>query len=327
MTDPTAIITGVSGQDGHHLAELLLSQGYRVVGTARDAAAARMSANPSVELVEWDLRDEAVFIDLLRRVRPREIYNFAAYASGAGMFDDPVGIGDINGLAVARMLEAARSVDPAIRFCQASSSELFGAEPDESPQSETTRLLPRSPYGAAKLYAHTMVGIYRRHYGLFACSAIFFNHESPRRSRDFVTRKITDAAARIRLGLADELVLGNLEARRDWGFCGDYMRAAWLMLQSPAADDYVVATGRTHSVREFCQHAFDHVGLDYRAYVREDPGAYRPAEARPLVGDATKAAQRLGWSPQVAFAELVAMMVDTDLARLGAPSQQVGRDV
>lgn len=317
MTVPTAIITGVSGQDGWHLAELLFARGYRVIGTTRDVAAARRLANASVELALWDLRDENVIAEVIRSVRPTEIYNFAAYASGAAMFEDPVGVGDINGLAVSRLLEAIRTVDPAIRFCQASSSELFG-EAAESPQRETTAFHPRSPYGAAKLYAHEMVGIYRRRHGLFACSAILFNHESPRRGGRFVTGKVSEAAARIKLGLAKDLVLGNLDAQRDWGFSGDYVRGAWQMLQAATPDDYVFATGEAHSVRELCQLAFEHVGLDYRDYVREDAAAFRASEANPLVGDSSKARRQLQWSPQMSFAELVRMMVDADLERLGA---------
>ena len=313
----TALVTGASGQDGHYLAELLLAQGYRVIGTTRALAAARPSIDPRLELVEWDLRNEAVLRDLLRQTQPSEVYNLAAYSSGAGMFDDPVGIGEINGLAVAHILEAIRAIDPTIRLFQASSSELFGAQPVESPQSETTPLAPRSPYGAAKLYAHTMVGIYRHHYGVFACAGILFNHESPRRDARFVTRKVTEAAARIKLGLADELSLGNLDAQRDWGFSGDYMRAAWLALQTAEPADYVIATGHSHSVRDLCRYAFEHVGLDYRNHVREGGADHRPAESSPLVGDASKAARDLKWSPSVTFPQLVAMMVDADLARLG----------
>jgi GDPmannose 4,6-dehydratase len=323
MTAPVALITGVSGQDGWHLAEFLLARGYRVAGTTRSLAGARELTNPAVELSEWDLRDEAVITDLIRRVRPSEVYNLAAYASGAGMFDDPVGIGEVNGLAVSRMLEAIRAADPSIRFCQASSSELFG-EPATSPQSETTAFHPRSPYGAAKLYAHEMVGIYRRRHGLFACSAILFNHESPRRGEAFVTGKVSAAAARIKLGLARELVLGNLDVRRDWGFSGDYMRGGWQMLQAGAADDYVLATGEAHSVRELCECAFEHVGLDYRDYVREDLGSFRASEPNVLAGDASKARRELGWSPSITFPELVRMMVDADLTRLSGAASGLG---
>lgn len=315
MTDRCAIITGVTGQDGWHLSQFLLEKGFRVIGTTRDPTGARMRTHPSVDLVQWDMKDEAAFAALLHAARPTEIYNLAAYASGAAMYDDPVGIGDINGLAVARMLEAIRSTDPSIRFCQASSSELFG-EPLESPQSETTAFRPRSPYGAAKLYAHEMVDIYRRRHSLFVCSAILFNHESTRRGPEFVTGKVAGAAARIKLGLADELVLGNLDARRDWGYSGDYVRGMWLMLQATAADDYVLATGETHSVRQLCDLAFKCVGLDYRSYVREGADAFRPSEPVPLVGDASKAKRQLCWSPKIDLPSLVRMMVGAELERL-----------
>lgn len=315
MTDRCAIITGITGQDGWHLSQLLLEKGYKVVGTTRDLLGADERTHPGVDLVQWDMRDQDAFAALLRTVRPTEIYNFAAYAAGATMYDEPVGIGDVNGLAVARILEAIRSANPFIRLCQASSSELFG-EPLESPQCETTAFRPRSPYGAAKLYAHEMVGIYRRRHGLFACSAILFNHESLRRGRAFVTGKVAEAAARIKTGLAKELVLGNLNARRDWGFSGDYVRGMWLMLQAPIADDYVLATGQSHSVRDLCDLAFKRVGLEYRDHVREGEDAFRPTEAIPLIGDAAKARERLHWSPQVDFPSMVNMMVDAELERL-----------
>lgn len=315
----TALITGVTGQDGSYLAELLIAKGYRVVGAVRDVQLAVKSLPSTlvsrVELVVWDVLDQRRMVDVLSRYRPQEVYNFAAYSSGAGMYDDPVAIGEVNGLAVARTLEAVREVDANIRFCQASSSEMFG-EATESPQSEETPFHPRSPYGAAKLYAHSMIRIYRQSYGLFACSAILFNHESPRRGLGFVTRKITHAAASIKLGLTNELCLGSLDARRDWGFAGDYMRAMWLMLQSAQADDYVLATGETHSVREFCECAFGHLGLDYRDYVREDSAAYRPVEVVQLIGKAEKARRCLSWVPELGFRELVSMMVDGDLRML-----------
>jgi GDPmannose 4,6-dehydratase len=315
MTDNNAIITGAAGQDGWYLSQFLVEKGYRVVGTTRDVVGAQARAHPSAELVKWDMKDAAAFTALLRDVRPTEIYNLAAAASGAGMYDDPVGIGDINGLAVARMLEAIRTVDPSIRFCQASSSELFG-QPLESPQSESSTFRPRSPYGAAKLYAHEMVGIYRRRHDLFACSAILFNHESPRRGPDFVTGKVAEAAARISLGLADELVLGNLDACRDWGFSGDYVQGMWSMLQADGADDYVIATGESHSVRELCDLAFGHVGLDYRNHVREGAEAFRSSEPLPLVGEPSKAKRQLRWSPKIDLPRLVRMMVDAELERL-----------
>ncbi|MFZ5567203.1 MAG: GDP-mannose 4,6-dehydratase [Pseudomonadota bacterium] len=314
-----ALVTGISGQDGSYLAELLMSKGYRVVGAVRDVDRARLAFpsgdRGSLDWVRWDMLDEALMRQILERCAPDEFYNLAAYTSGAGMYDDPVGMGEVNGLAVTRMLEAIRAVNPGIRFCQASSREIFG-EALESPQTERTRPLPRSPYGAAKSYADAMVRIAREHFGLFACSAILFNHESPRRGATFVTRKITSTAARIKLGLASELTLGNLEARRDWGYAGDYVRAMWLMLQQSQADDYVVATGESHSVRDFCQVAFGHLGLDYRDFVREMATDYRPSEPSLLVGDAGKARHVLGWRPEVGFVELVRMMVDSDMQQL-----------
>lgn len=315
----SALITGITGQDGSYLTELMLERGYRVVGTVRNRAQASLSLPrvllDRVELVEWDMLDQQKIVDVLSHYQPTEIYNFAAHSSGAGMYEDPVGMGEINGLAVTRMLEAVREVDVEIRFCQASSREIFG-EAVESPQTEATTTNPRSPYGAAKLYADTMIRIYRQRYGLFACSAILFNHESPRRGLEFVTRKITHEAARIKLGFATELHLGNLDAQRDWGFAGDYVRAMWLMLQQEQADDYVVATGRAHTVREFCALAFARLGLDYRDYVREDALAYRPVESALLVGTAAKANHKLGWKPEIQFRELVHMMVDADLQSL-----------
>ena len=316
---PTALITGITGQDGSYLAEQLLAKGCRVIGAVRNTenAKARLPAalKSDAELVAWDMLDQKRMTEVLAEYRPAEIYNFAAYSSGAGMFDDPVGIGEVNGLAVARMLEAIRALDVNIRFCQASSREIFG-EAVESPQIESTSVNPRSPYGAAKLYADAMIRIYRQRYGLFACSAILFNHESPRRGLAFVTRKITHEAAKIKLGLAKELHLGNLDAQRDWGFSGDYVRAMWLMLQQEYADDYVVATGKAHSVRELCDLAFSRLGLDYCDYVREDASAYRPVESALLVGSAAKANRKLGWQPEVEFKELVYMMVDADLQAL-----------
>ena len=316
---PTALITGITGQDGSYLAEQLLAKGCRVIGAVRNTenAKARLPAalKSDAELVAWDMLDQKRMTEVLAEYRPAEIYNFAAYSSGAGMFDDPVGIGEVNGLAVARMLEAIRALDVNIRFCQASSREIFG-EAVESPQIESTSVNPRSPYGAAKLYADAMIRIYRQRYGLFACSAILFNHESPRRGLAFVTRKITHEAAKIKLGLAKELHLGNLDAQRDWGFSGDYVRAMWLMLQQEYADDYVVATGKAHSVRELCDLAFSRLGLDYCDYVREDASAYRPVESALLVGSAAKSNRKLGWQPEVEFKELVYMMVDADLQAL-----------
>jgi len=317
----TALITGIAGQDGSYLAELLLAKGYRVVGITRDLGAATASLTgiltSNCELIAWDPLDQRKMVEVLSRYCPTEVYNLAAYASGAAMFDEPIGIGDVNGLTVTRILEAIREVGASsIRFCQASSSEMFG-DAAESPQSEKTAFHPRSPYGAAKLYAHEMVRIYRQRYGLFACSVILFNHESPRRGLEFVTRKITHTAVRIKLGLANELKLGNLDARRDWGFAKDYVRAMWLMLQVLSPEDYVVATGETHSVRELCDCAFSYLGLDYKKYVREDAVAYRSAETRELVGCSEKAKSLLGWMPEVEFRDLVKMMVDADLQAVG----------
>jgi GDPmannose 4,6-dehydratase len=313
------LVTGITGQDGSYMAEHLLAHGYRVIGLTRDLDAARRCL-PShlpeaVGLQSWDPCDQESITSIVAEHRPHEIYNFAAYSTGTGMYDDPVLIGEVNGLAVARMLEAIRKIDPSIRFCQASSREIFG-EALVSPQTELTPMNPRSPYGAAKLYADSMVRIYRGRYGLFAVSAILFNHESPRREFSFISRKITHAAARIKRGLDCELVLGNLDTLRDWGFAGDYVRAMWLILQQSTPDDYVIATGTAHSVRDLCQLAFSRVGLDYRDHVRTDPELYRPSEPLPLVGNPAKARSYLGWEPQLEFSELIGQMVDNDLALL-----------
>lgn len=314
-----ALITGITGQDGCYLAELLLGKAYRVVGAVRnlETAGVNLPADlaDKVELVRLDMSSQSEMVEVLQRFNPSEIYNFAAYSSGSGMYDDPVEVGDINGLAVLRLLEAIRLVDSQIRFCQASSREIFG-EPAQCPQTESTLRNPRSPYGAAKLFADGLIGIYRQRYGLFATSAILFNHESPRRALSFVSRKITHQAARIKLGLDTTLPLGNLDAQRDWGFAGDYVRAMWLMLQQTLPDDYVVCTGQSHSVREFCEFAFGYLGLDYRDYVQEDKGSYRPNESIPLVGSAEKAWRDLGWMPELEFASIVRMMVDADMELL-----------
>lgn len=317
----TVLITGVSGQDGSYLAEQLLARGYRVIGGVRHVeiaeAALPASLGGKIELVAWNMGDLSGMKDVLSRHRPSEVYNFAAHSTGSGMFDDPLGMSDVNGMAVTRILEAIRTVDLKIRFCQASSREIYG-EAMQSPQTEATPPNPRSPYGAAKLYADCMIRIYRYRHGLYACSAILFNHESPRRSRQFVTRKITYEAAKIKLGLAQELHLGNLDTQRDWGFAGDYVRAMWLMLQQHKADDYVIATGEAHSVRDFCEVAFARLNLDYRDHVREDVASYRPSEPMPLVGSSIRARRALGWEPKVSFRELVHMMVDADLRELRA---------
>jgi len=319
-----ALILGISGQDGSYLSEFLLGKGYQIDGAVRDMHATPDPASAAwrrdVELLPWNPLDGHSIRDLLALRRPNEIYNLAAPSSGAGMFDDAMGQGEATGMAVTRILEAIRIVDPGIRFVQASSSELFG-EPSCSPQTENTSFLPRSPYGAAKLYAHSMVRIYRQRYGLFACSAILFNHESPRRRLEFVSRKVTHAAASIKLGLSDKLQLGDLDARRDWGFAADYARAMWLMLQNAKAEDYVIATGKTHSVRELCECAFAHVGLDYRSYVREDLRERRPAETFALVGNPEKAKRELGWVAETGFDELIRMMVNADLKLLSGKSK------
>lgn len=313
----TVLITGISGQDGSYLAEQMREQGHRVVGLLRRGRGMRARAIDGVELVDWDYTEVAALRDLLRTLRPSAFYNFAAFSTGAGMYDDPVAIGEFNGIAVARMLQAIVDSDLPVRFCQASSSEMFG-DPSASPQDEASPFRPRSPYGAAKLFAHTAVGAYRARHGLFACSAILYNHESPRRGPAFVTRKIADAVARIRAGEQGELMLGNLEARRDWGYAPDYVNAMRLMLAQEVPEDYVVATGQLHSVREFCEVAFSHVGLDYRDWVKENAADARQDVRGPLVGDSTKARGRLGWRPTTDFGALVRLMVDASIATLGA---------
>jgi GDPmannose 4,6-dehydratase len=315
---PTALITGVTGQDGSYLAELLLSKGYRVVGVVR-----RSSTTPyeriahlvdRVELISADLLDQHSLVEAIAACAPDEIYNLAAQSFVQTSWTQPVLTGEFTALGVTRMLEAMRRVAPKARYYQASSSEQFG-KVLETPQRETTPFYPRSPYGVAKVYGHWITVNYRESYGLYAVSGILFNHESPRRGLEFVTRKVTDAAARISLGLQRELRLGNLDARRDWGFAGDYVDAMWRMLQQPSPEDYVVGTGETHSVRELCEVAFTRVGLDWQKHVVQDERFFRPAEVDVLVADATKARARLGWAPCVSFRQLVEMMVDADLAR------------
>jgi GDPmannose 4,6-dehydratase len=312
-----ALITGVNGQDGSYLADLLLAKGYRVLGTVRPTSREKLGRiahiERQIELLDLDLLDRAAMQRLLEQHRPSEVYNLAARASSAQLHVDPVLTAEYNGIAVVHLLESILRVDPSIRFCQASSSEMFG-NADRSPQDEKTPFVPRNPYGAAKLYGHWMTANYRDSHGLFACSAILFNHESPRRGHEFVTRKISRAAAMIRAGRQAQLELGDLEARRDWGFAGDYVQAMWLMLQARVASDYVIATGETHSVRELCEVAFRQVGLDYRKYVVENPGDKRRPESIQLVGDPSRAQQELGWRRTKSFAELVEMMVDADVA-------------
>ena len=317
----TALITGINGQDGSYLAEFLLNKGYHVVGTVREcpnSASDLIHAGrtpKSVQIVEADLREQAVLEDLLRTYQPEELYNLAARASSSELWTDPMSTSELNGLAVLRLLDALDRVAPRTRFIQASSSEVFG-NATEAPQSETTRFHPRNPYGAAKAFAHWMTTVYREQRGLFACSCILYNHESPRRGLEFVTRKISHGAAKIKLGLAKELRLGDLEARRDWGFAGDFVQALWMSLQQSTPGDYIVATGETHSVREFCDVAFSHLGLRYQDYVVQDRESVRSPESVLLVGDATKAKRVLGWIPTVDFETLVTMMVDADLRLL-----------
>jgi GDPmannose 4,6-dehydratase len=316
---PTAVITGITGQDGSYLAEWLLGQGYRVVGVVRRASTENFERiapfRDRLDLRQADLLDQLSLIEVLREVRPDEIYNLAAQSFVPTSWQQPVLTAEFDAVGVTRLLEAMRLVAPQARFYQASSSEMFGRV-RETPQRETTPFHPRSPYGVAKVYGHYITVNYRESYGLFTCSGILFNHESPRRGREFVTRKVSDGVARIKLGLATELRLGNLTARRDWGFAGDYVQAMWRMLQQPSGDDYVVATGETHSVEELVDLAFRCVGLDWRQYVREDPAFLRPAEVDLLIGDATKANTVLGWKPQVTFEGLVEMMVRADVDRL-----------
>jgi GDPmannose 4,6-dehydratase len=316
----TALITGITGQDGSYLAELLLEKGYHVVGMVRRASTENFERiahlRDRVQLEQADLLDQLSLIDLLKKVRPEEIYNLAAQSFVPTSWQQPVLTAEFDAVGVTRILEAVRNAAPEARFYQASSSEMFG-KVRETPQRETTPFHPRSPYGVAKVYGHFITVNYRESYGLYAVSGILFNHESPRRGMEFVTRKVTDGVARIKLGLARELRLGNLDARRDWGFAGDYVDAMWRMLQQATADDYVIATGETHSVGELVEVAFGAVGLDWRQYVTTDPAFLRPAEVDLLIGDATKARTVLGWTPAVTFAGLVEMMVRADLARLG----------
>ena len=315
----TALITGVTGQDGSYLAEWLLGRGYRVVGMVRRASTENFERiahlRDRLELRQADLLDQLSLIDLLRTVRPDEIYNLAAQSFVPTSWSQPVLTAEFDAVGVTRLLEAMRLAAPEARFYQASSSEMFG-KVRETPQRETTPFHPRSPYGVAKVYGHHITVNYRESYDLYACSGILFNHESPRRGREFVTRKISDGVARIKLGLASELALGNLSARRDWGFAGDYVEAMWRMLQQPAPDDYVVATGESHAVQEVVEIACGCAGLDWRAVVREDGALLRPAEVDHLVGDASKARRVLGWAPRVRFPELVEMMVRADIERV-----------
>lgn len=315
----TALITGITGQDGSYLAEFLLSKGYRVVGMVRRLSMENFGRIThildQVEIVQGDLLDQVCLLDIMAKVQPDEVYNLAAMSFVPTSWKQPVLTAEFTALGVTRMLEAIRLAAPRAKFYQASSSEMFG-KVRETPQNELTPFYPRSPYGVAKVYGHWITVNYRESYNLFACSGILFNHESPRRGLEFVTRKVSDGVARIKLGLAKELRMGNLAAKRDWGFAGDYVQAMWLMLQQDEPDDYVVATGTTHSVERLLEVAFSYVGLDWRDFVVIDSAYLRPAEVDYLVGDASKARRELGWEPKVTFEELVHMMVDADLCRL-----------
>ena len=319
-----AIITGITGQDGSYLAELLLEEGYEVYGMIRRSSAPNLwrieHVLDRVTLKPADLLDQLSLIRMIDEIRPHELYNLAAMSFVPASWDQPMLTGEYNSQGVTRMLDAVRRVDPAIRFYQASSSEMFG-KVRETPQRETTPFYPRSPYGVSKVFAHYITVNYRESYGLFAVSGMLFNHESPRRGLEFVTRKVTDGVARIKLGLADTLTIGNLDAQRDWGFAGDYVRAMWLMLQQERAEDFVIATGKSHSVRQLIQIAFARAGLEWERYVRVDPALLRPAEVEHLLGDSTKARNELGWKPEVNFEKLIEMMVDADIERLSASPQ------
>jgi GDPmannose 4,6-dehydratase len=317
---PTALITGITGQDGSYLAELLLSKGYRVVGMVRRSSTVTFERiqhiQDDLEIVQGDLHDQSSLMDLIEQYRPDELYNLAAQSFVPTSWNQPVLTGEVTALGVTRLLEAIRLVSPKTRFYQASSSEMFG-KVREVPQTELTPFYPRSPYGVAKVYGHWITVNYRESYNLFAVSGILFNHESPRRGLEFVTRKITHGAARIKLGLAKELRLGNLDSRRDWGYAGDYVDAMWCMMQTDSPEDYVIGTGETHSVREFCEQAFGYLGMDYQEYVVQDPRFYRPAEVDLLVSDPSRGREKLGWKAKVTFQELARMMVESDLKRLG----------
>ena len=316
---PTALITGITGQDGSHLADFLLGKGYRVVGMVRRSSTVNFQRiehiQDQIELVPGDLLDQMSMVDALRDYQPDQVYNLAAQSFVPTSWKQPVFTGEATALGVTRILEAIRIVDPGIRFYQASSSEMFG-KVRETPQNENTPFYPRSPYGVAKVYGHWITVNYRESYDLFACSGILFNHEGPRRGLEFLPRKVSYGVAKIAVGLAEDLHLGNLESRRDWGYAGDYVRAMWLMLQQDQPDDYVVGTGRTHSVRELVQAAFSHVNLDWQEFVVVDERFYRPAEVDLLISDPGKASRVLGWEPEVTFESLVEMMVDADMELL-----------
>jgi GDPmannose 4,6-dehydratase len=316
---PTALITGITGQDGSYLAELLLSKGYTVIGMSRRSSTVNFTRiehiQDEITLVQGDLHDQSSLVAILEDYKPDEVYNLAAQSFVPASWQQSVLTAEVTAIGVLRVLEAIRQVNPKIRFYQASSSEMFG-KVQEVPQREDTHFYPRSPYGVAKVYGHWITVNYRESYDIFATSGILFNHESPRRGLEFVTRKITNGVARIKLGMQDELRLGNLDARRDWGFAGDYVEAMWLMLQQEKPDNYIIGTGETYAVREFCEHAFGYVDLDYKDYVVKDPRFYRPAEVDLLISDPSKARDELGWEREVSFKGLVKMMVQADLDRL-----------
>ena len=316
---PRALITGITGQDGSYLAEFLLEQGYAVYGLVRRSSTEKFERiahiKAKLNLIQADLTDQVSLIEALDDIRPREVYNLAAQSFVPTSWKQPILTGDVTALGVTRLLEAIRVVDRSIRFYQASSSEMFG-NVRETPQNEDTPFYPRSPYGVAKVYGHYITVNYRESYDLFACAGILFNHESPRRGLEFVTRKVTDSVARIKMGLQDEVHLGNLDAKRDWGYAGDYVRAMWMMLQEDGPDDYVVSSEMTHSVRDMCDAAFSHVDLDWQDYVKADPQYYRPAEVHQLLGNCAKAKNNLGWKPEVGFEALIQTMVDADLERV-----------
>ena len=326
MSEKCALITGITGQDGSYLAELLLEKGYEVFGLVRRSSTVNFERighlQDQIELISGDLLDQKSLVSALQTARPQEVYNLGAQSFVPVSWEQPMLTGEVTGLGVTRLLEAIRTCDETIRFYQASTSELFG-KAQETPQNEQTAFYPRSPYGVSKLYAHWITINYRESYGLFASTGILFNHESPRRGREFVTRKITHGVARIKHGLDQELRLGNLDSRRDWGYAGDFVRAMWMMLQQDAPDDYVIATGTSRTIREFCEVAFTHVGLDWRQYVVVDERFLRPAEVHTLLGDATKAREKLGWEPEVGFEEMVQQMVDWDLEQVAHQSASV----
>jgi GDPmannose 4,6-dehydratase len=321
MDKKVAFITGITGQDGSYLAEFLLDKGYKVFGMVRRASVDKYERishiMDKIELIQGDLLDQYSLISALKKAQPSEVYNLAAQSFVPTSWAQPVLTSEFTAIGVTRMLESIRLVDPSMRFYQASSSEMYG-KVLETPQTEVTPFYPRSPYGVAKAYGHYITVNYRESYDLFAVSGILFNHESPRRGLEFVTRKVTDGVARIKLGLSSELRLGNLDARRDWGFAGDYVEAMWLMLQQDTPDDYVIATGETRTVKELVQVAFDRAGLDWEKYVKLDPAFIRPAEVDLLIGDPAKAKKQLGWKPKVSFEQMIRMMVDSDIARLSS---------